>query len=577
MPQSTATNQKPATGVKKKAEPKPEQDKDGPSFRDIREYLAELGRRDLLITVNRLMNKDTEIMPLVRWQFRGLEPSQHKGWLFDNVTDSRGRKFDGSVAVSIAGATLEMYALEMGVKSQAEINAKWLFAMKNPIKPVEVQHDEAPVKEVVIRGKDIVKSGGIDQFPVTVTNPGTDVSAYFSAPIWITKDPETGVYNVGTYRAMVKAPDRAGCMMLSGQDSRQHWEKARAMGKPLEAVLCLSVPPTLALCSVSKMPLSEYDVCGALNGSPLELVKAETVDLLVPAFAEIAIEGHLRTDILEMEGPFGEYGGYAGPQDYNMIFEVTAITHRKQPILQAFISEMPPSESSMIRKFGFESMVDQELGKKIPHYDGCNFFEFGGSAQVVAIRLKKKPEFGEAWNTLRAAASLVNLAWMKWVIVVDDDIDISDINMVFWALAWRVQPHRDIEINRGRLTDLDPSAAPCGSGFAERVYPEGKGGSQILIDATLKFPNPPISLPSRELMEAAKKIWEELKLPELTPKVPWFGYQLGYWPDSWEQATQMTLQGRYLETGEALKSQRTRSSYYDTGIVEPPDGDKPAD
>jgi UbiD family decarboxylase len=569
----------PATEDTKLANPKTEeatankvepQVKSDPSFRDIREYLAELEKRDMLIKVNRLMNKDTEIMPLVRWQFRGLESTQRKGWLFDNVTDSRGRKFDGSVAVSIAGASPEMYALEMGVKSPGEINAKWLSAMKKPIKPVEVQRDKAPVKEVVITGDEIVKSGGIDQFPVTVTNPGTDVSAYFSAPIWITKDPESGVYNVGTYRVMVKAPDRAGCMMLSGQDSRRHWEKARAMGKPLEAVLCLSVPPTLALCSASKMPLSEYDVCGALNGSPLEVVKAETVDLLVPAFAEIAIEGILRTDILEMEGPFGEYGGYAGPQDYNMIFEVTAITHRKKPILQAFISELPPSESSMIRKFGFESMVDQELGKKITHYDGCNFFEFGGSAQVVAIRLKKKPDFGEAWNTLRLAGSLVNLAWMKWVIVVDEDIDISDISMVFWALAWRVQPHRDIEINRGRLTDLDPSAAPCGSGFTERVYPDGKGGSQILIDATLKFPNPPISLPSRELMENAKKIWEELKLPELKPKVPWFGYELGYWPDSWDKATKLTLEGRYLETGETLKSQRTMSSYYDTGKVVPP-------
>jgi 4-hydroxy-3-polyprenylbenzoate decarboxylase len=322
------------------------------------------------------------------------------------------------------------------------------------------------------------------------------------------------------------------------------------------------------------MPLSEYDACGGIIGKPLEVVKAETVDLLIPAYAEIAFEGHLRTDILEMEGPFGEYGGYAGPQDYAMIFEVSAITHRKKPILQAFISEMPPSESSMIRKFGFESMVDQELGRKIPHYGGSNFFEFGGSAQVVAIRLKKRPSKGEAWNTLRVAASLINLAWMKWIIVVDEDIDISDVEMVFWAMAWRVQPHRDIEINRGRLTDLDPSAAPCNSGFDERTYPEGKGGSQILIDATLKFPNPPISLPSKDLMENAKKIWEELKLPELTPKVPWFGYELGYWPDDWDEATKLTLQGRYLETGEKMKAQRTKSSYFDTGKIEAPNDDR---
>jgi 4-hydroxy-3-polyprenylbenzoate decarboxylase len=370
---------------------------------------------------------------------------------------------------------------------------------------------------------------------------------------------------------MVKAADRAGVMMLSGQDSRIHWEKARALGRPLEAVLCLSVLPALALCSASKLRQPEYQVAGALNGAPIELVKAETVDLLIPATAEIAIEGHFRTDILEMEGPFGEYGGYAGPQDYNLLFEVSAITHRRKPILQAFISEMPPSESSCIRKFGFEGMLQLELSAKIPDLAGVNFYELGGSSQVVAISLKTNTRKGEAWNALRVAASVVNMSGMKWIIAVNDDIDITEIENVFWAMAWRVQPHRDIQIMRGRLTDLDPSAAPVESNFAERTYPEGLGGSQILIDATLKFPFPPVSLPGRELMQNARTIWEELGLPKLTPRVPWFGYPLGYWPESWDKATKLTLAGRYLETGEALRSLRTKSSYYETGIVEPPD------
>ena len=545
--------------------------KGGPIYRDIREYLSELDRRDLLIHVKRLMNKDTEVMPLVRWQFRGLDQSQRKGWLFENLTDSRGRKFDGSVAVAITGASPQVYAAAMGLKSPEDIGKKWMFAQKNPIQPVEVARDQAPVKEIVITGEDIVKSGGIDQFPVTVTNPGSDVSAYFSAPIWITRDPETGEYNSGTYRVMVKAPDRAGVLMLTGQHSRVHWEKARALGKPLEAVLCLSVLPALALCSVSKLRQPDYAVAGALNGAPLELVKAETVDLLIPATAEIAIEGRFRTDILEMEGPFGEYGGYVGPQDYNLLFEVSAITHRRKPILQAFISEMPPSESSCIRKFGFEGMVQLELSAKIPDFARVNFFEIGGSSQLVAISLKPNTRKGEAWNALRVAASIVNMSGMKWIIAVNDDIDISDVESVFWALAWRVQPHRDIEITRGRLTDLDPSAAPVVSNFAERTYPDGLGGSQILIDATLKFPFPPVSLPNRELMEGARVIWEELGLPKLTPRVPWFGYPLGHWPESWDKAAKLTLAGRYLESGKALETMRTKSSYYETGIVEPPE------
>jgi len=481
--------------------------KGGPIYRDIREYLAELERRDLLIRVRRPMDKDTEVMPLVRWQFRGLEQSQRKGWLFEHLTDARGRSFDASVAVAIDGASPQVYAAAMGLPSPAEINQKWLEAQAHPIQPVEVSRERAPVKEVVLTGQDVVKSGGIDQFPVTVTNPGTDVSAYFSCPVWITRDPQTGIYNVGTYRVMVKAADRAGVMMLTGQDSRIHWEKARALGQPLEAVLCLSPIPALSLCSVTKLRQPEYEVASALNGAPLELVQAETVDLLIPATAEIAIEGCFRTDILELEGPFGEYSGYTGAQDYQFLFEVSAVTHRRSPILQAFISEMPPSESSCIRKFGFEGALFHELAPQVPDLAGVNFFEtIGGSAQVVVIQLATKPGAGDTWTALQAAGSSIGMAGLKWIIAVNEDIDLTDIESVFWTLAWRVQPHRDIQIRRGRLTDLDPSAAPVDASYSERVYPDGLGGSQILIDATLKWPYPPVSLPTREYMERARAI-----------------------------------------------------------------------
>jgi len=287
----------------------------GPVYRDIRAYLGELDRRGLLRRVGRPTNKDTEVMPLVRWQFRGLDAAQRSGWLFDNLTDSRGRRFDGSVAVAILGASPQVYAAAMGVDAPDKIAAKWLHAQQHPVAPVTITPADAPVKQNIVTGSDLLESGGVDRFPVTVTNPGSDASAYFSAPIWITKDPETGVYNAGTYRVMVKAADRLGVLMLSGQDGRGHFEKARALGQPLEAVLILSPPPALSLCSANKLDRSEYDVAGALNGAPLELVPAETVDLLIPAAAEIAIEGRFRTDILEMEGPFGEYGGYVGGND----------------------------------------------------------------------------------------------------------------------------------------------------------------------------------------------------------------------------------------------------------------------
>ena len=542
------------------------------TYADVRQYLDELDRRGLLVRVDRKTNKDTEIMPLVRWQFRGLPQDQRKGWLFSNVTDSRGRAFDGSVAVAILGASPAVYAAAMGAGSPAGIAGKWAQAQRSPVAPREVDAADAPVKEVKILGGDIVSSGGVDSFPVTITNPGSDASAYFSAPVWITKDPETGVYNAGTYRVMVKAADRLGFMMLSGQDARAHWQKARALGKPLEAVLILSPPPALSLCGANKLDISEYDAAGAINGAPLDLVKAETVDLLIPATAEIAIEGRLRTDILEREGPFGEYGGYVGAQDYQMVFEVSGITHRKSPVLQAFISEMPPSESSCLRKAGFEGFVMAELRPKVPSLRKVTFFEMGGSAQALAITLHD-PEPGEAWDALRTAAAARNGAWCKWVIALDDDIDAEDLDSVLWALSFRVQPHRDVQTQRGRNTDLDPSGASVDDNFAARTYPDGLGGSQILIDATRAWAYPPVSLPSKDLMENARKIWEELKLPELTPRVPWHGYELGYWPDSWNQAVERAVRGEYLKTGEEFREYRTLSSYFETGKVVPPEAE----
>jgi len=144
-----------------------------------------------------------------------------------------------------------------------------------------------------------------------------------------------------------------------------------------------------------------------------------------------------------------------------------------------------------------------ELRPKVPNLKKVTYFEMGGSAQSLAITLHE-PGPGETWEALRAAASARNMPMNKWIIAVDDDIDAEDLDSVLWALSWRVQPHRDIQIHRGRLTDLDPSAAPVNASYGDRTYPDGLGGSGILIDATMKWPYPPVSLPNREFMENAR-------------------------------------------------------------------------
>lgn len=525
-------------------------------YSDIREYLSILDQKGLLIHVSREINKDTELSALVRWQFRGIPQNQRKGWLFECLTDCRGRSFDAKVAVAINAPSPAVYAAAMGVDSVEEIGPKWREAIAHPLNPVEIKRENAPVKEVILSGKQIVDSGGIDQFPVPVMNPGYDAAAYFSCPIWITKDPETGVYNAGTYRVQVKAPDRAGVYMLPGQDGLQHWNKARLRGEPLEAVLCLSPIPALSLCSATKLLQSEYEVAGAINGAPLEVVKAETVDLLVPATAEIIIEGHFRTDVFELEGPFGEFAGYGGHAANNgLVFEVTAITHRRKPILQAFISEMPPSESSLMRKIGNEELFRSILREKIASFRDVCLLEEGGATQIIVMALHK-PKECDVHLALHAAAGASLLAG-KWIIAVDDDIDITDLSSIAHALSWRVQPHRDIEIQRGMLTLVDPSGAPQHLSFAERSFPDGVGGSRMLIDATMKWPYPPISLPWQDYMIRAMAIWEDLGLPPLQPRVPWFGYSLGYWPKEWQEAAELATKGQYLTVGERWRQHRS--------------------
>ena len=125
---------------------------------------------------------------------------------------------------------------------------------------------------------------------------------------------------------------------------------------------------------------------------------------------------------------------------------------------------------------------------------------------------------------------------------------------MLWALAARVQPHKDVQIQRGRNTDLDPSGAPVEASFTDRTYPDGLGGSQIMIDATMNWAYPQVAPPAKKYMDDAKKIWEDgLKLPPLTSRKPWHGYELGYWPDKWAEWAHRATSGQYLETGEEYK------------------------
>ena len=527
-------------------------------YRNLRDYLEELRRRDLLHVVDERISKDTELVPLVRLQFRGLPEAGRKAFWFTNVTDARGRDFDASVVLGSLGASRIIYGAALGVGPD-EIAAKWASTHGNPLQPVEVPRDAAPVKECVHAGDGF--GIGVDRFPHLISTPGFDPAPFLTAGVWVTRDPETGSYNLGIYRGMIKAPDRIGCATdVSTQHLAIQWEKARRMGKPLECAVFLGGPPALLLAAASKVPygVDEYGVAGALNGAPIEVVRAETFDAMVPAEAEIVMEGIIRTDILEPEAPFGEASGYLGPRKMEKVFEVTTVTHRSSPVYQGIISEFPPSESTVIRKAAFDAIYLRHLRDacNIPSVTRVACHELASCNMLFVIQLDR-PELGQPWQALRAAAAF-DSSLGKIFIAVDSDIDPESMDSVLWALSYSMQPHRDAEIIRGKVPRLDPSITPSPDD-RQYAYPDGQGASAILINAVREHPYLPVSLPRRDFMEAAQAKWQALGLPALDLQTPWHGYPLSAWTAENAEEAVLAVTGRYFETGEKLAGRRRRT------------------
>ena len=174
-------------------------------YRDFREHLKALEERGKLIRIKREIDKDTELMPLVRWQFRGLEEAQRKAFLFENVVDAKSKKYTMPVTVGTLAATTEIYAIGMMCEPE-EIHERWTQAQLHPIDPVIVE--SGPAQEVVRQGKDLLNGHGLDMIPVPISTPGFDNAPYITSANWITRDPETEVYNIGNHNKL--APDRGG-------------------------------------------------------------------------------------------------------------------------------------------------------------------------------------------------------------------------------------------------------------------------------------------------------------------------------------------------------------------------------
>ena len=523
-------------------------------YHDLHEHLDALKGQGLLLTIDRPIDKDAELHPLVRWQFvGGLDERERKAFLFSNIVDGRGRKYAMPVAVGAIAANRAIYSVGMGVPVE-EIPARWDHAIANPVPPRIVE--AAVCHEVVIEGAALRSEGnGLDRLPIPISTPGFDSAPTLTATNVITRDPSTGVQNMGTYRAAIKAPDRLVVRMatrVGGAGGYLHYVAHQRRGDTtMPCAIVLGCPPCVAFLGPQKLPIGvdEFTVAGGLAGAPINVVRARTVDLLVPAEAEIVIEGLIDTEYVEPEAPFGESHGHVALEEFNMPMRVTAITHRKDAIIPSYISQVTPSESSVIKRVAYEPLFLAHLRTTlgIPGVQRVSFHEpLTGLLRVLVVTVDHGMPRPEVWRALYGAAYFKGDIG-KICIAVNVDIDPDNSDALFWALAYRVNPVEDVQ-----------SVPHRGQGHGPKREHGQEEDSTLLVDATMKGDMPPLALPKKEYMERARAIWEELGLPRLRPQPPWFGYSLGDWLPEWDAAAQRAVEGRYLENGRISEGQRRK-------------------
>ncbi len=538
-------------------------------YADLHDHLDALRERGLLIEVDRAIDKDSEMHPLVRWQYvGGIEEHERKAFLFTNVVNAQGRKYKFPVVVGAFAGNREIYSVGMRAPLE-EVQSRLDHAIANPIPPRVV--DSAACQEVIITGDALKGEGnGLDALPIPVSTPGFDGAPTLTATNVITKDPETGIQNHGTYRAGLKAPDRMVVRMatrVGGAGGYRHYQKHQKRGdKTMPIAIVLGAPPCVAFVAPMKLPidLDEVGVAGGVAGAPINVVRAITVDLLVPADAEIVIEGFIDTEHVEPEGPFGESHGHIALEQFNMPMRVTAITHRKDAIVASYLSQVTPSESSAIKRVSFEPMflshLRNTLGikgvKRVTLHERMTALR-----RMTIVTVEQGTPRSEVWRALYGMSSF-KADCGKIGIAVNEDVDPENSDALFWAMAFRMNPVEDLQVLKHRSGGHGP----------EREHETDEEDATLLIDATTKDVLPPFALPKREYMEGARKIWEEIGLPKLRPQAPWFGAPVGDWLPEWDEGGRRAATGDYLENGRISERAQREGLRPETSYR--PDGDK---
>ncbi|MDP2726092.1 MAG: UbiD family decarboxylase [Dehalococcoidia bacterium] len=402
-------------------------------------------------------------------------------------------KFEGVQLIGNVFASRKRMALALGLPPEdwrMKLSLEYSRRESNPIQPQVVSKADAPVKEIVKVG---AEASFLD-LPV-VRGHRLDPAPFLNMQ-WVVKDPETGSYNLAHYRAQIRGPQRSSIWMWQGGHGHPIMQKYHRQGKPCPVVGVLGHHPAFCLGGLSSVPLGtdEYTIAGAILGEPLRLVESETwgKDFLVPADAEIIVEGEIPPGVLEKEGPYGEFMGYYGHESMREVVDLKAITYRYAPIMQYVFVGHP--DNQMEGGLALEGSLYNVARSRCPSVVAVHLPLSGCCRFHVYAQLDKHYD-GEPVSVGMLLLSYHDLG--KHAVIVDKDIDIYNERLVLWAVASRVQADRQVHIVRDMraVGAIDPSCI------------HDTMGAKMVIDATK-----PLDRPFHEVVDVPKEALEKFPL-----------------------------------------------------------------
>lgn len=486
-----------------------------PPVQDLRDWLQRVEGIGELTRVSKPVERDEE-MSAISYLVAKQTPSP--AVLFEKTKSFEASPLGVRHLWNILGPSVPRIALTLEEPADTpaiELIRRTKDKLKRRIPPREVASADAPVMRRTLTGDAI----DLESLPFPRHWPRDGGRYAGTGDCVITRDPETGYLNVGTYRMMVQGKRETGLYLSPGKDARLHIAKAWQKGEPLHVAAAWGVDPLFMLVGSQSFPknVSEYEYAGGIKGEAIPVAKALHSDLLFPANAEFVVEGVIRPNAMRGEGPFGEFTGYYGkPEDACPLVEITAIHHRENPILtHALMADYPSCEQSGFFSIIRSAKIWDDLDKLgLPGV--CGVYSHpaaAGGFGMVVISLEQRYA-GHAAQALALAAQVPGGAYYtKWIIAVDQDVDPTDMDQVIWAMASRSNPIDDIDILRNTWsTPLDPSQNPP----EKRPY-----GSKALINACKDHRYIPVfskrTTLRKNVYDDVAERWSELGLPGKAP------------------------------------------------------------